>query len=217
MDLDYLRWAPDGDPQVAAEAYFGSAAKAEKSTNNTPGEKLVFVDLRKAKKNSEGYSLYDGQQIDPTVVFLAIDPAQLNWDDNLGYKGIRADKYERFGREQHTERFPETQETTSRAHFSVMFDSSQNQLIFTDNSTNGTTISSRTLEELPTEVTLEYNHPEMRRKEKRRQSKERTLGEGARIISFQDATAKADQKRFYDTVRQPSKYILSSHTQRRNS
>ena len=144
----------EGATEVA-DIRFGASKEYDEQGALLPGSHLMIIDLRSAEKLSSGASVYEGQAFDPSVAFLAIDPAQVDWKEHTGYKGIRAGETVMFGRESHTSRFPASQETTSRKHFSVMYDQESGTLSFGDHSTNGTTITSGHLEALGKPVDYE--------------------------------------------------------------
>lgn len=143
--LDHL--VAHGTREVA-DLRFGASDEYDVQGRLLPGSHIRFVDLRRAEKNAAGASIYEGQLIDPSVAFLAIDPAQIDWKNDIGYKGIRADEDVVLGREAHARRFPQMQDTTSRKHVTVRFDGQSQALLFTDHSLNGTMVTSGRIDPL---------------------------------------------------------------------
>jgi len=125
---------------IPAVVYMGAEPPAP-GEYPEPGECLMIVDMRQYPLDSKGRRMFDGQLLDPSAVFLAIDPMQLDWQNDRGYKGIRPGESVTFGRAEQTTRFPRSSGLTSRRHMSVMYDEASGKLRLSDEqSSNGTTI-----------------------------------------------------------------------------
>ncbi len=168
---------------------FGSSDEYDQHGKLLPGSHIRLVDLRTAQKNAAGASIYEGQLIDPSVVFLAIDPAQVDWEKDIGYKGIRAGEEVVLGRNTHPARFPHMQETTSRKHVTVRYDQQEGILAFEDHSLNGTVITSGQLP--PLSVRRDAPKPEEYLTGAPEKNDVRTLDERSRILDAAYVAQKA--------------------------
>lgn len=123
-------------------------------------DSFTVIDLRGVSSDS-GYKLFDGNKFKPDIQFIVLDIKQLDWDKNIGFKGIRAGESFSLGRYQEPtaeqlasmtedqkrnlaikrDRFPDMSMWTSRDHFEINC-SKEGSLIIKDlNSANGTSVA----------------------------------------------------------------------------
>ena len=186
-------------PRIAADIVYGGQDETVPKETEAPGQRILIVDLRDAERTANGAIIYDGQLLDPSTAFLAIDPAQLDWKEHRGYKGIRAGEVVTFGRGSYEDRFPQSLDTTSRKHFSLTFDPGKDELHIDDHSSNGTKVSSGYLtHELPLQhVTVDdtIRLEESKYAEYQPEGEGRTLAEQARILDAGYVARRAQELR----------------------
>lgn len=120
------------------DIFIGGTDDLAESAPDDPG-RFTVIDLRNMPRNEEGKILYDGQEISPSICYLMVQPASLDWSKKMGYKGIRAGEVVDMGRKQEkvSGRFNFTP-TTSANHFTIAADTDGTLLLGDHHSTNGT-------------------------------------------------------------------------------
>ena len=121
---------------------------------------FTIIDLRGVQLVG-GLREFNGNKFGPDIEYLLVDPSQLDWEDDKGYKGIRRGETIKMGRYveptvieisqmspeekksivMKRDRFPGLGSWTSRNHFSLSCDEKGNLLVSDLNSSNGTTIA----------------------------------------------------------------------------
>lgn len=145
--------------KALADIYFnGKGYSQDAEQTSQPGGRIVVIDVRNSPRGPNGFGTYMGHEV--RSPFIAVDPQQLDWENNKGYKGIWPDQPVAFGRTQFPERFNTTDNQVSGHHVTVMFDSQRGTLQVVDGqgtnrpSTNGTSVMTGNLKlpEIPNDT-----------------------------------------------------------------
>lgn len=135
-------------PEVAAviqAATPDSVVEAQKHGDVV--DRLILVDMRSVPESEPGYKKFEGELIDSSAVFLLIDPVNLDFKQNQGFKGLRVGQNFTFGRPRPgapatdpRTRFSSAGSLTSRAHFEIVVDATGSVTVKDLGSKNGTTL-----------------------------------------------------------------------------
>ncbi len=127
---------------IQASIYLGNAEMATNSESEADDPRRIsIIDLRSAPRGADGTIQYEGHRLNADLQYLLVQGAP-NWEEDTGYKGIRAGETVNIGRaDDATSRRFELPDSVSREHCTISIDEETGELIVTDKeSTNGTTI-----------------------------------------------------------------------------
>jgi hypothetical protein len=148
--LDSSLQVHDG-PDVLAHVILDKNYDPNTDTSENIDE-LAIIDMRSAKRDSQGAKLFNDQLIDHTIEYLVIDPKQLDWETGKGFKGLRKGEAFTFGRPVEGQtpaddprwRFDKTSRRTSRNHVSFKVDALGEIYVQDEESANGTFVATGT-------------------------------------------------------------------------
>lgn len=140
---------PSGKPELAAVV---QASNSELATYHAqrerPVDKLMVVDMRSVPpSNVHGYRLFGEEYITASADYLLIDPVNLDFENNQGFKALRAGETFNYGRPtdqtpstDRKSRFKNASSVTSRDHFDIAIGLDGSVTITDKNSSNGTVV-----------------------------------------------------------------------------